>query len=796
MRLPEALGVYLALIVGTSLANLQPRSYETRDYFALEIPPQTSPEGFAERLGLQYEGPVGELPSHYVFSTGKDNQRDLEQQLLASRNSTHRPETPLWAAKLGPSPPLEKRKPFQAEPTSRTQLLGHPDPAAVAYQAEVAARLEIHDPCFMEQWHLINTVQPGNDLNVTGAWLEGVSGEGVTVAVVDDGLDLDSQDLQPNYYATGSYDFNDHSPEPHPRLPDDHHGTLCAAEIAAAKNRVCGLGLAFQSRVSGIRLLSGPADDIDQAAAVNYDYQNNHIYSCSWGPKDDGQTMQAPGLLVQRALVHGVQHGRSGRGSLFVFAAGNGASSDDNCNFDGYANSIYSITVGAIDRLGTHPPYAESCAAQLVVTYSSGHGHGIYSTDNGDQCFSLHSGTSAASPLAAGAIALALSVRPELTWRDVQYLLVETAVPVHTSDGSWQPTAGGRMFSHDWGYGKLDVSALVQKARNWALVPPQAWLHSPWQEVHRGIHEGSQGLPSDYAVSLAMLQVANLAHVEHVTITINVNHTRRGDLSVTLISPDDVISALSTPRMPDDHRSGYRDWTFMSVAHWGESGIGTWRVIVKDTNVNGQTGTFINWRLTLWGAARDDSRHASLKLPGQPTDYGTELAAIPTTIEASPTSAIPNGTVREAVGEAVGEDPNLPRYLSSALHAIFPPPIAAPMSNVSLGLPSSPACRVFSPRPHPRQGGHEPGLDWPCAALGAADARHCKHARPSDTHPPGSRLGSPPGTAGPGPPPSRFPHDAHWTTSSAARCSAESAGSAHLTRDGLLGKACRLCRNS
>ncbi|KAL4811626.1 peptidase S8/S53 domain-containing protein [Aspergillus spinulosporus] len=651
MRPFKALCIFLALTAGFSFANLQLRSYETRDYFALEIPHQASPERIAERLGLQYEGPIGELPNHYVFSAVKNNRRDLVQQLLVSRNSQHLHETPIWATKLGPSLPLEKRRPLQAESTIHTQLLGHPDPAAVAHLVEVAARLDIHDPFFQEQWHLINTVQPGNDLNVTGVWLEGVFGEGVTVAIVDDGLDLDSQDLQPNYYAAGSYDFNDHNPEPRPRLPDDHHGTLCAAEIAAAKNQVCGLGLAFRSRVSGIRLLSGPSDDVDQAAAVNYDYQNNHIYSCSWGPKDDGQTMQAPGLLVQRALVNGVQNGRGGKGSVFVFAAGNGASSDDNCNFDGYANSIYSITVGAIDRLGAHPRYAESCAAQLVVTYSSGHGQGIYSTDNGDQCFSLHSGTSAASPLAAGAIALALSVRPELTWRDVQYLLIETAIPVHISDGSWQPTAGGRVFSHDWGYGKLDVSALVQRARSWTLVPPQAWMHSPWQQVRRDIPEGTRGLPSDYAVSLAMLQSANLAHIEHVTVTINVNHTRRGDLSVTLISPDDVISVLSTPRIPDDHRSGYQDWTFMSVAHWGESGIGTWRVVVRDTNVNGHTGTFINWRLTLWGAARDDSRHTRLPLPGEPTEYKTGLAAIPTAIQASPTPAIPYGPVGEAVGD-------------------------------------------------------------------------------------------------------------------------------------------------
>jgi kexin len=159
-------------------------------------------------------------------------------------------------------------------------------------------------------------------------------------------------------------------------------------------------------------------------------------------------------------------------------------------------------------------------------------------------------------------------VRPELTWRDIQYLLVETAVPVHTSDGSWQDTAGGRLFSHDWGYGKVDAYALVQKARSWERVKPQAWLHSAWQEVDRDIVEGHQGQSSYYEVSSEMLRAANLAQLEQVTVTINVNHTRRGDLSVELVSPSGVVSYLSTPRMPDQHRTGYTDWEFMSVAHW------------------------------------------------------------------------------------------------------------------------------------------------------------------------------------------------------------------------------------
>lgn len=162
-------------------------------------------------------------------------------------------------------------------------------------------------------------------------------------------------------------------------MTEDTHGTRCAGEIAAVKNHVCGVGVAWDSKVAGLRILSKQISDIDEAAALNYAYDKNLIYSCSWGPPDDGKAMEAPSDLIRRAIMNGVQNGRNGLGSVFVFASGNGAQQFDNCNFDGYTNSIYSITVGAIDRKGMHPYYSELCSAQMVVTYSSGSGDAIVS---------------------------------------------------------------------------------------------------------------------------------------------------------------------------------------------------------------------------------------------------------------------------------------------------------------------------------------------------------------------------------------------------------------------------------
>ena len=143
------------------------------------------------------------------------------------------------------------------------------------------------------------------------------------------------------------------------------------------KNNVCGVGIAYNSKVAGIRILSGTITDIDEAAALNYRYHNTSIYSCSWGPPDDGRSMESPSYLIERAILNGIQNGRGGRGSLFVFASGNGAAHGDQCNFDGYTNSIYSVTIAAIDFKGLHPLYSEACAANLLVAYSSGSGNHI-----------------------------------------------------------------------------------------------------------------------------------------------------------------------------------------------------------------------------------------------------------------------------------------------------------------------------------------------------------------------------------------------------------------------------------
>lgn len=183
-------------------------------------------------------------------------------------------------------------------------------------------------------------------------------------------------------------------------------------------------------------------------------------------------------------------------------------------------------------------------------------------------CYNGHGGTSAAAPLAAGIFALVLSIRSDLTWRDMQYLVWQTALPFDLETGEWQTTSVGKKFSHTFGYGKIDSWAIIEAAKTFKNVKPQAWYYSPWLHVNEAIPQGDTGLAVAFEVTADMLRGANLERLEHVTITMNVEHGRRGDLSVDLISPDGIISHLSATRRLDTSTAGYVDWTFMSVIHW------------------------------------------------------------------------------------------------------------------------------------------------------------------------------------------------------------------------------------
>lgn len=218
---------------------------------------------------------------------------------------------------------------------------------------------------------------------------------------------------------------------------------------------------------------------------------------------------------------------------------------------------------------------------------------------------------------------------------------MQTAVPVDLDTGEWQTTTIGKKFSHTFGYGKTDTWATIEAAKTFKNVKPQAWFFSPWIHVNQAIPQGDQGLAVSFEVTADMLKAANLERLEHVTVTMNVDHTRRGDLSADLISPNNIISHIATTRRMDSDPSGYEDWTFMSVVHWGESGIGTWTVIVRDSVSNEHNGTFVDWHLKLWGESIDASKATMLPMPSESDDDNHAIVISTTTAIGAITSMTP-----------------------------------------------------------------------------------------------------------------------------------------------------------
>ncbi|MCL4137474.1 UNVERIFIED_CONTAM: hypothetical protein GTU68_037289 [Idotea baltica] len=328
-------------------------------------------------------------------------------------------------------------------------------------------------------------------MNVERSWKHGVTGKGVVVTILDDGLEKDHPDLIQNYDPFASYDVNGRDPDPMPRydmIDSNRHGTRCAGEVAAdANNSICAVGVAYEASVGGVRMLDGDVTDAVEARSLALNQQHIDVYSASWGPDDDGKTVDGPGRLATRAFIEGVTHGRNGKGSIFVWASGNGGRDDDNCNCDGYTNSIWTLSISSATEKGSVPWYSEACSSTLATTYSSGAlgENQIITTDIHHGCTTSHTGTSASAPLAAGICALALHANMKLTWRDMQHVVVRTARPENLNAPDWQINGVGRKVSHRFGYGLMDAYGMVELARNWTTVPPQRKCEVPSAHVDK-----------------------------------------------------------------------------------------------------------------------------------------------------------------------------------------------------------------------------------------------------------------------------------------------------------------------
>jgi subtilisin family serine protease len=336
-----------------------------------------------------------------------------------------------------------------------------------------------------EEWHLKNSgsggAKAGEDVNVRAAWKETKGDPQIVVAVLDDGVDLEHPNLAGNI-AEGGRDFfvpadNPEHLNPRPKkftfpfdqmAGNDIHGTPCAGIIAAAGKKKGSVGVATRCRILGIKVFH--ADDLaageNVANAIRYAATHADILSCSWsgGINPD----------IEQALEDAGQLGRGGRGAAVFCAAGNGFGKP--VGFP--ARDPNAIAVGASTDQAKLASYSNVGPQLAFVAPSSGGIRGIFTTDvsvenrgfnigtkeqGGED--GLHansfSGTSAATPLAAGVGALVLSVNPNLSRTDLRDLLARTADKI----GSGYDAQG---HSKEFGFGRINAGKAVAEAK--ALV--------------------------------------------------------------------------------------------------------------------------------------------------------------------------------------------------------------------------------------------------------------------------------------------------------------------------------------
>lgn len=455
------------------------------------------------------------------------------------------------------------------------------------------------DPYFKYQWPLKNVGQNGGkpnlDLNVEAAWEQGFTGKNVTTAIMDDGVDYMHLDLRENYNAKASFDFSSNDLFPYPRYTDDwfnSHGTRCAGEVASKRdNGICGVGIAYDSKVAGIRMLDQPyMTDIIEANSMSHEPNLIDIYSASWGPTDNGKTVDGPRNATMHAIVRGVNEGRNGKGSIYVWASGDGGQEDD-CNCDGYAASMWTISINSAINTGENAHYDESCSSTLASTFSNGAKDphtGVTTTDLYDRCTQTHSGTSAAAPEAAGVYALALEANPNLTWRDIQHLTVLTSKRNSLYDGKnrfhWNVNGVGLEYNHLFGYGVLDAGAMVTMAKDWKTVPSRYHCDAGFTDK---VYPILTDKPQVLTLETNSCKGANseVNYIEHVQAIITLNATRRGDLILFLTSPMGTKSMILNRRpFDDDNKNGFVRWPFMTTQTWGENPRGKWTLEAKFYN--------------------------------------------------------------------------------------------------------------------------------------------------------------------------------------------------------------------
>lgn len=348
----------------------------------------------------------------------------------------------------------------------------------------------------------------GIDLNVLAAWPYSM-GQGVTVAVCDSGLELQHAELSNRVFTALNFNFDTLTTNGMPtgggypglNIPLWSHGTAVAGLIAAEANNRKGMaGIAPKARLASWVIFDASGTLVsDEHLMDMYQYGSGRvdIENHSWGAGNGTFEQAGPTLLEDLGIDAASSLGRNGLGTVLIRSAGNDRELFCRADDDGYPADPRVIAVGAVNRTGRVTSYSEPGACLLLATPGGGgdSGQGLfaldligpnrgvnsgitYQDDLNDYRWGFQGfiGTSASAPLVSGIAALVLSANSNLTYRDVQQILLLSAHQGDPADPDLRTNGSGFLVSHNVGFGIPDAGEAVRLARLWSNRPPLVTL--------------------------------------------------------------------------------------------------------------------------------------------------------------------------------------------------------------------------------------------------------------------------------------------------------------------------------
>jgi len=461
------------------------------------------------------------------------------------------------------------------------------------------------------QWNLKNTVSPDIDINVEPAWNADVTGLGIIVGIVDDGLQTNHPDFQFNYSSSSSFDFGQNDGTPSPVFIDDNHGTAVAGIVAARGGNSVGItGAAPRSPMGGLRLDFSSVNFSTQAADASLYKSGNGAANIRVKNHSYGPIAPYNSSAVETAAIVS----STGLGTIHVRSAGNGrGTTGEDVNKYTERNIPETIVVGAIGSDGKFLTSSNYGASLTCVAPSSSVTslNVILTTDRTLETDGFNGGldtfsdanytsqlgyTSAAAPAVTGGIALLKQEAGFATTRFVKHLLARTSFQCDPadlsaeSDGGWTTNAAGIKFNQNYGFGLMNVGSMITLAAQYEGVTALTTEATGTINVASAIADNNQtGVSRTFTISQS-------TPMEELLVTMNITHTWRGDLRCFVTSPSGTKRRLFNA-MLGDNGAGI-NWTFSSNAFWGENPNGTWTIQVIDT-ANGDTGTWNSFAATV-----------------------------------------------------------------------------------------------------------------------------------------------------------------------------------------------------